>query len=165
MELAVVPAFQSEIVPASARGFIVGSYQLSLVFGGFVINSVCRGTSGLPDNRAWRIPIGLFYIVPTIVATLIFFTPESPRWLLKQGRTDEAKANLVKLREGRFSQEQIDVEFSELQAALDFENALQKGRFVEMFHAGNIKRTLIVVLVNFFQQATGQAFASQYGAI
>jgi len=83
MELAVIPAFQSEIVPAPARGLVVGSYQLSLVIGGFIINIVCKGTSTLPDNRAWRIPLGLFYIVPTMIATLVFFTPESPRWLLK----------------------------------------------------------------------------------
>lgn len=165
MELAVVPAFQSEIVPASARGFIAGSYQLSLIFGGFVINSVCRGTSGIKDNRSWRIPLGLFYIVPTIILSLIFFTPESPRWLLKQGRVEEARANLVKLRQGKFTEEQIDLEFRELQAALDFENAFEKGTFMEMFQGVNLKRTTIVVLVNFFQQATGQAFSSQYGAI
>jgi MFS transporter, SP family, sugar:H+ symporter len=30
MELAVVPIFQSEITPKQARGFIVGTYQISL---------------------------------------------------------------------------------------------------------------------------------------
>lgn len=165
MELAVVPAFQSEIVPASARGFIVGTYQLSLIFGGFVINAVCKGTSGIQDNRAWRIPLGLFYIVPTIVLSLIFFTPESPRWLLKQGRTEEARENLRKLRVGRFTEEQIELEFRELEAALSREATFEKGKFREVFQGINLKRTTLVILVNFFQQATGQAFASQYGTI
>ncbi|KAJ8111606.1 hypothetical protein OPT61_g5840 [Boeremia exigua] len=165
MELAVVPAFQSEIVPASARGFIVGTYQLSLSFGGLVINSVCRGTSGIQDNRAWRIPLGLFYIVPTIVLSLIFFTPESPRWLLRQGRTEAAHENLRKLRVGRFTDEQIELEFRELQAALRSEEAFESGKFSEVFKGVNLKRTTLVILVNFFQQATGQAFASQYGTI
>jgi SP family sugar:H+ symporter-like MFS transporter len=31
MELSVVPVFQSEIVPGAARGFIVGTYQFSLI--------------------------------------------------------------------------------------------------------------------------------------
>ncbi len=165
MELAVVPAFQSEIVPASARGFIVGTYQLSIVFGGLVINSVCRGTSHIQDNRAWRIPLGLFYIVPSIVLSLIFLTPESPRWMLKQGRTEEAFENLRKLRMGRFSEEQIELEFRELQAALNNEMTFESGKFAEIFKGLNLKRTTSVVLVNFFQQATGQAFASQYGTI
>jgi MFS family permease len=163
MELAVIPAFQSEIVPAPARGLVVGSYQLSLVIGGFIINSVCKGTSTISDNRPWRIPLGLFYIVPTIIACLVFFTPESPRWLLKNGKVEQARASLTKYREGKFLQDEIDSEFRELQFALEHE--VEKGSFVEIFKGLNLKRTLLVLAINFFQQATGQAFSSQYGAI
>ncbi|KAH7345836.1 putative sugar transporter [Pyrenochaeta sp. MPI-SDFR-AT-0127] len=163
MELAVIPAFQSEIVPAPARGLVVGSYQLSLVLGGFVINSVCKGTSTLPDNRAWRIPLGLFYVVPSIIASLVFLTPESPRWLLKNGRINDARSSLTLYREGKFSQTEIDSEFRELEFAL--ENEVEKGKFIEIFKGLNLKRTMLVVAINFFQQATGQAFASQYGTI
>lgn len=163
MELSVIPAFQSEIVPAPARGLVVGSYQLSLIVGGLVINSVCRGTSTIYDNRAWRIPLGLFYVVPSIIAALVFFTPESPRWLLKNGHVEKARASLNAYREGSFSQEEIDTEFRGLQYALEHEE--EAGKFVEIFKGGNLKRTGLVVAINFFQQATGQAFASQYGAI
>ncbi|KAJ4366439.1 hypothetical protein N0V83_008075 [Neocucurbitaria cava] len=163
MELAVIPAFQSEIVPAAARGLVVGSYQLSLILGGFIINIVCKRTSTIQDNRAWRIPLGLFYIVPSIIASLIFFTPESPRWLLKNGKVDAARASLTSYREGKFSQAEIDSEFRELQFALEHE--VEKGKFIETLKGLNLKRTLLVVAINFFQQATGQAFASQYGAI
>ena len=98
MELSVVPVFQSEIVPTQVRGFIVGTYQGSLIVitprkvdrskfeilievqaGGMVINWVCRGTSGIQDDRAWRIPLGLFYIVPTIIISCIWFIPEVSR--------------------------------------------------------------------------------------
>jgi MFS family permease len=150
-------------VPAPVRGFVVGSYQLSLTLGGVVINAVCYGTSRIEDNRAWRIPLGLFYIVPTIIAGSIFFLPESPRWLLQQNRMEEAKTSLQKLRKGAFTEIQIDNEFKELEFAL--ENQVEQGRFVELFQSKNLKRTLIVVLVNFFQQATGQAFTSQYGGV
>ncbi|KAH7394268.1 putative sugar transporter [Phaeosphaeria sp. MPI-PUGE-AT-0046c] len=163
MELSVIPAFQSEIVPAPARGLVVGTYQLSLILGGLVINSVCRGTSTIKDNRAWRIPLGLFYIVPSIIAALVFLTPESPRWLLKNGRVDEARSSLHAYRVGKFSQDEIDTEFRSLQYALEHEE--ETGKFLEIFNRGNLKRTCLVVAINFFQQATGQAFASQYGAI
>ncbi|KIX10583.1 uncharacterized protein Z518_01667 [Rhinocladiella mackenziei CBS 650.93] len=163
MELSVIPAYQSEIVPASVRAFIVGTYQLSLLVGGLIVNSVCRGTSSLEDNRAWRIPIGLFYIVPSIILSLIWFIPESPRWLALQGRNDEAKKSLRILREGAFSEDEIENQFAELQYALEMEQ--EKGAFIEIFQSFNLKRTLIVFVVNFFQQATGQAFASQYSTI
>ncbi|KAL4893114.1 general substrate transporter [Aspergillus ambiguus] len=165
MELSVVPVFQSEIVPAPVRGLVVGTYQLSLNIGGVVINAVCYGTSHIEDNRSWRIPIGLFYAIPTIIAASVLFLPESPRWLLRNNRSDEAKANLQKLRHGAFTQEEINEEFRELELAL--ETTVGQDRFIELFRGRNLKRTLIVVvvMVNFFQQATGQAFSSQYGGV
>lgn len=128
-----------------------------------VINAVCYGTSRLQDDRAWRIPLGLFYIVPTLIAASIFFLPESPRWLLQRGRAEEARFSLKKLREGAFTEEQVEAEFRELEFAL--ENEVEQGKFIELFKGKNLKRTLIVVVVNFFQQATGQAFTSQYGGV
>ncbi|KAM0257773.1 hypothetical protein ACHAPA_011569 [Fusarium lateritium] len=144
MELGVVPTFQSEIVPAQARGFMVGSYQLSLAIGGLVINSICFGTSTLPDNRAWRIPLGMFYIVPTIVIA-------------------EAWKSLQQIRAGAFTDEEIEAEFTELKVSLEQET--EQGRFIELLRGNNLKRTLIVMAVNFYQQAGGQAFVSQYGTI
>lgn len=150
-------------MPAPVRGLVVGTYQWSLIIGGIVINSICYGTSHLPDNRSWRIPLGLFYVVPTVIAASIWFIPESPRWLIRNGRVEEAHKSLEKLRQGAFSEEEIDNEFRELEFAL--ENETEKGKLIEVFQGLNLKRTLIVVAVNFFQQSTGQAFSSQYGGV
>lgn len=142
---------------------IVGTYQLSLSLGGVVINAVCFGTSHIEGNRSWRIPLGLFYIIPTIIASSILFIPESPRWLLQRNRVNEAKASLQKLRQGAFTEEEINNEFRELEFAL--ETRVEQGKFIELFQGKNLKRTLIVIAMNFFQQATGQAFSSQYGGV
>ncbi|KAJ5623072.1 hypothetical protein N7490_011677 [Penicillium lividum] len=163
MELSVVPVFQSEIAPTPIRGFMVGTYQLTITFGGMVIGWICNGTSRITDDRSWRIPLGLFYIVPAIIASLIWFIPESPHWLLMQGRTEEARSNLQKLRQGAFTSSQIEEEFILLQDSL--KKQPENGHFKELFSKSNRKRTAIVVGINFFQQATGQAFASQYGTI
>ncbi|KAJ5886241.1 uncharacterized protein N7473_008915 [Penicillium subrubescens] len=162
-ELSVVPVYQSEIVPAPVRGFIVGTYQLSINLGGVIINSICRGTSTLEGNNSWRIPFGLFYVIPSIILCLIWFIPESPRWLLLQERVEEAEKSLKRLRYGTMTDDAIATELASLQVGLAIEP--EKGAFKELFQGVNLKRTAIVIAISFFQQATGQAFASQYGAI
>ncbi|WYZ41399.1 hypothetical protein EsH8_V_000294 [Colletotrichum jinshuiense] len=162
-ELSVVPVYQSEIVPAPVRGMVVGTYQLAIGLGGLVINSICRGTSSFQDSRAYRIPFGLFYVIPSIVISLIWFIPESPRWLLLRDRVEEARKAHHLLRDGTMSDADIDLEFSRIQQSLLEEP--EQGRTKELFQGVNLKRTAIAVGMSFFQQATGQAFASQYGAV
>lgn len=88
---------------------------------------------------------------------------KSPRWLLMQDRIEEAKAAHYKYRVGTMSDEAIDFEFDLLHQALVTEP--EQGHTKELFQGTNLKRTAIVVVTNFFQQATGQTFASQYGTI
>lgn len=44
--------------------------------GGLIINAVARGTGIIQTNAAWRIPFGLFYIIPVVVACCVWFVPE-----------------------------------------------------------------------------------------
>ncbi|EXJ80884.1 hypothetical protein A1O3_07172 [Capronia epimyces CBS 606.96] len=163
MELAVVPVYQSELVPARVRGFVVGTYQSGLLIGGLIASVICRGTSDIKDDASWRIPMGLFFVVPTIVGTLAWFIPESPRWYLSHGRSDEALVSLRKLRRGRFSEEEILHEFADLQTISSLPH--EKAWFIEMFQGTNLRRTLIAVGTSSFLQLTGQNFVSAYGTI
>lgn len=61
------------------------------------------------------------------------------------------------------SEDEIEAELQATRYTLEKE--VEKGKFKELWQGTNLKRTFIVMGVNFFQQATGQAFASQYGAI
>jgi uncharacterized protein YbcV (DUF1398 family) len=61
------------------------------------------------------------------------------------------------------SETEIDEQLAALRYAL--ENETEQGNFKELFQGINLKRTAIVMAMNFFQQATGQTFASSYGAI
>jgi len=78
-------------------------------------------------------------------------------------RIEDARKSLQRIRAGVFTDEEIDAEFQDLRRGLEKE--VEKGKFIELFQGLNLKRTAIVVGVNFFQQVTGQAFSSQYGSI
>lgn len=95
----------------------------------------------------------------------MWFIPESPRWLAIQERHDEAIQSLTRLRKGKFTEDEIQAEFQDVIASLKHEREIEKGVFTDMFKGFNLRRTLIVFMVSFFVQATGQAFASQYGAL
>lgn len=82
---------------------------------------------------------------------------------MTKDRPEEARAALGKLRGGVLTEAEIDEQFSSLRYALG--NEPEQGKYIELFQGKNLKRTAIVVAMNFFQQATGQAFASSYGAI
>ncbi|KAL7940728.1 general substrate transporter [Trichoderma barbatum] len=162
MELSTCPPFQAEIVPAPIRGFAVGTYQTSLLLGGVIINSVCRGTSELSSNAAWRIPMGLFYIVPLTVASCVWFIPESPRWLLLQDREEEALRSLQTLRGSDPSYNALE-EIELLRLSLVEEH--NKGRYSDLFRGTNRRRTLVAMGMNFFIQATGSPFTAAYGTL
>ncbi|RSM04056.1 hypothetical protein CEP52_007009 [Fusarium oligoseptatum] len=163
MELSVVPIYQSEIVPARSRGFVVSTYQTSVILGGLIVSIITRGTSDIPSNASWQIPYGLFFFVPTIVASAIWFVPESPRWLAGKARHEEGLAALRKLREGKMSEEEIVSEYNLLETAAS--RYQEKGTFKELFWKANIRQTFIVIGINFFLQTTGYTFHLVYGSV
>ncbi|PLB52020.1 general substrate transporter [Aspergillus steynii IBT 23096] len=166
MELAVVPVFQSEIVPAQVRGFVVGTYQAGLLVGQLLMSIICRGTSDLKGDASWKIPLGLLYIIPSIVACSVWFMPESPRLLMLNSQPEKAQQALQSLRRGRFSAEQIEHEFQQLQNALAATKTPENDwQIKEIFQGWNLQRTMITIGTNVFMQLTGQNFVSHYGPI
>lgn len=131
MELALVPVTQSELVPAPVRGATVGTYQSALLIGQLIASLVCRGTGNIDDDRSWRIPLGILFIIPTIMLCAVWYIPESPRWLLQKDRPEEAIANLRLLRQGKFTEEEIQQEYREFQGTLNA--TAKRGRFIELF--------------------------------
>ncbi|OZJ01990.1 hypothetical protein BZG36_04686 [Bifiguratus adelaidae] len=163
MELAVIPTTLAELAPPRYRGGIVGMYWLSIKIGGLVISSITRTTSKIPSNLSWQIPFSLFFIIPTIVLSLIWFIPESPRWLLFKSRREKALASLHRLRRGRSTEEEIIAEINQLEQLITEQP--RNNRLRDIFMGSNRRRTFIVLMANFFQQSTGQSFASQYGTL
>ncbi|KAJ3542365.1 hypothetical protein NM208_g3256 [Fusarium decemcellulare] len=163
MELALVPVLQSELVPAEARGFVVGTYQSGLLFGSLIMAIICRGTSEIKGHGSWQIPYGLFFVVPSILAVAVWWIPESPRWLLTRDRQEEALRSLRLLRQGAYTDEEIETEFNDIQKAIN--TTIKKGSFKDLFRGTNLKRTMITIGVNIFLQLTGQNFSSKYGTI
>jgi len=163
MQLAVIPTFLAELAPAKNRGGMGVLYWLSIKAGGLFITGIARATKKMTTNAAWRIPFGLILVVPFIVICLVWFIPESPRWYLLRDRQDDALRSLTRLKGKNTSDEEVRERFEFL--SFKVAEQLQKKSFKDLFTAQNRQRTFVVSAANFFQQATGQAFASQYGTL
>lgn len=93
---------------------------------------------------------------------LIWFQPESPRWLVTRGRIDGARSALSKFRK---SGHDVEHELEQVVLAVELEKNANTESYLACFKGRDLRRTLIVFAVNFFLQSTGQAFTSLYGAL
>jgi sugar porter (SP) family MFS transporter len=78
----VAPMYISEIAPAKNRGKLVATFQFNIVFGiliAYFSNYLLEGVGG---NNSWRLMLGVVAVPALIYSILVFFVPESPRWLI-----------------------------------------------------------------------------------
>jgi sugar porter (SP) family MFS transporter len=107
----VGPMYISEIAPAKSRGRLVALFQFNIVCGiltAFLSNYLLVGAG----ENAWRIMLGVQAVPALVFFLLVFAVPESPRWLLKMKRKDEARAVLGALGEAGVDQEVREIEES-----------------------------------------------------
>jgi sugar porter (SP) family MFS transporter len=100
------PLYAAEMAPQQTRGRYVSSYQLAITIGILLADIV---DAALSDDGRWRLMLGLS-IVPGVVLVLVsMIMPDSPRWLMKVGRRDDARKALVKTQGGPKIEERLDV--------------------------------------------------------
>jgi sugar porter (SP) family MFS transporter len=88
-----VPMFVAELSPPQIRGRLVLAFQVAIGIG--ILTATIAGASQLLD---WRLMIGLAAAPAALLFLLILPAPESPRWLVKVDRVDEARSNLRRVR-------------------------------------------------------------------
>lgn len=145
-----VPLYLSEMAPAKIRGAVNQLFQLTTCLGILVANLINYGTEKI-HPWGWRLSLGL----ATVPATLMFvgglFLPETPNSLVEQGKLDEARKVLEKVR----GTANVDAEFSDL---IDASNAARaiKNPFRNLFKKKNRPQLVIGALgIPAFQQLTG----------
>ena len=125
-----VPVYLAELAPMERRGALSGRNELAIVVGqmlAFVINALIFNIWGEHDG-VWRIMLA----VAAVPAVALFFgmlrMPESPRWLISQGRHDEALAVLTQVR----TQDRARAEMAEVEHLADEEKQAHLGGWKDM---------------------------------
>ncbi|KAM0969627.1 hypothetical protein ACFX13_018119 [Malus domestica] len=145
-----VPLYLSEMAPAKIRGAVNQLFQLTTCLGILVANLINYGTDKI-HPWGWRLSLGL----ATVPAVLMFvgglFLPETPNSLVEQGRLEEARIILEKVR----GTKKVDAEFADLVDASNVARAI-KNPFRNLLTRKNRPQLVIGALgIPAFQQLTG----------
>ena len=161
--LIVAPMYIAEIAPPEQRGRMVSINQLNIVIGisaAFFSNYLilALGESGAPwtesiglGEQGWRWMLAVEALPAIAYFLALFGVPESPRWLVMQGRDDAAKAVVTRLR-GPAQAEALLVQVHESLAA---EEELGQVGFRALLHPSLRLVLTIGLAVGILQQATG----------
>jgi sugar porter (SP) family MFS transporter len=141
-----VPVYISEVSSADDRGWQVSLFQLAITIGIVLAYLV---DFALAPSEAWRLMFGLAAVPAVIFAAGMFLLPESPRWLVKSGQREAARAVLSRIR----GSESVDAELRDIEATLS--TAEERGRIRDVLEP-SVRPALIVGLgLAIFQQVTG----------
>ncbi|TQS38220.1 hypothetical protein Golomagni_01281 [Golovinomyces magnicellulatus] len=151
----LIPLYQSETAPKWIRGVIVGSYQLAITIGLLLAAVVDNASKDRNDSGSYRIPIGIQFAWAIILMTGMFLLPETPRYLIRVGKTKQAARALSKLRRLSVEHSSIREELEEISQIYAHEVSLGKASYSDCVKGGIAKRLLTGCLLQGLQQLTG----------
>lgn len=166
----VVPLYISENAPRAIRGGLTGLYQLFIATGTCLAFWVNYGSllhiSG--SQAVYIVPLALQALPAVLLVGCMALNKESPRFLAKQDRWEEATSVLARVRNLPASHEYVAAELKDIADQLEHERMLIAGASVkdllkEMFTIpGNRKRALLSIGLMICQQMTGTNAINYY---
>ncbi|KAK6175687.1 hypothetical protein SNE40_014088 [Patella caerulea] len=157
--------YLAECSPIYARGSLVSTNIAMVAFGQFVAN-VVAGIFGSDTVNGWRYMLGLGSIPSFIQFVGFLFMPESPRWLIKEGRDEKARRVLQSMR----GQLDIEDEFESIkQSCIEIQqeesSRAHKPIIIQMLQSSPIRRALLVgCSLQVIQQVAGINTVMYYSA-
>lgn len=172
-ESAIVILYMSEICPKKVRGALVAGYQFCITIGILLASCVVYATKEQTDTGSYRIPIAIQFAWGLILGGGLFFLPDSPRYYVKRGNIEAARAALCRLRGQPAESEYIQAEVAEIIANEEYERQLIPatswfGSWANCFKGGlghqksNLRRTILGTSLQMMQQWTGVNFIFYY---
>ncbi|PWY79012.1 MFS sugar transporter [Aspergillus eucalypticola CBS 122712] len=154
--VATVPVWQAEISQAGKRGAHVVTDGIFIGAGITISLWIDFGFYFVTGNSvSWRFPLAFQIVLSLMVMAFIIFFPESPRWLLKRNRTEEAREILAALADVDANDESITLAMRDIERSLALSGS---GSWKDMLSMGEQRlfhRTVLAAAGQMFQQMCG----------
>ncbi|OAL25869.1 hypothetical protein AYO20_10331 [Fonsecaea nubica] len=151
--------YSIEIAPFRLRGVIGGMFSLSIVVGTLITALVSSRTVSIENEWSYKVGYALQWGWPAILMPLIYFAPESPVWLIRQGRRFDAERSLRTLAAVDFD---VDPTLSLIEETDRREREMDDATsYVELFQGTNLRRTAVAVTCYVSMIATGTVLINQ----
>jgi sugar porter (SP) family MFS transporter len=161
---AVIPIYSAELADDEARGKALAQEFQMNIFGlnmAYAINLGVTVSLGKQNQWAWRIPIMCMQIYPVLLLAFVGRLPESPRWLLSNGKKDKAKKAMMAIS----GAEDGDQKFKDLVESHEQESDKPVG-YMDMLNPKHAQfhPTVITIMGQINQALTGYGAVSVYGS-
>ena len=160
------PLYGVEVTYSQKRGALVAIYSVGLACGTLISSCVCFGSSHIDSDWDWRTPVILQIPCAVIYALGLMFFPESPRWLLINGKEEAARRSFGKYFNKDPQSDVITAQVREVETYIEFEKSLSSTTsWTELFHRSYIRRTLISFMVAVLSPFSGITLVGNYAAV
>ncbi|KAL2849841.1 general substrate transporter [Aspergillus pseudoustus] len=148
--------FAADVSPTVLRPYLTAYVNMCWVTGQFISIGVLRGLLHRTDEWGWRIPYAVQWVWPVPIMVGILFVPESPWWLVRHNRLDEAKQSLLRLTTRKNSQYDPDDAIAMMVVTNMQEQLSRDGvSYWDCFRGPNLRRTEIACAAWMCQVLTG----------
>ena len=153
--------YASEVCPVALRGYLTTYVNFCWGLGQTVGIGVIKSMLGRTDQWAYRIPYALQWMWPVPLLIGVFMAPESPWWLVRKGRTEDAKKSLLRLTS---LNRETDFDADETIAMMVHTTALEEkitsgASYLDCFKGTDLRRTEIICMCWAMQNLSGNAFS------
>ncbi|RCI14146.1 hypothetical protein L249_6059 [Ophiocordyceps polyrhachis-furcata BCC 54312] len=154
--------YASEVCPIALRGYLTTYVNFCWGLGQEIGIGVIRSMLHRNDEWGFRIPYALQWMWPIPLFVGVCFAPESPWWLVRKGRLDEAKKSLLRLTS---RDRETDFDVDETLAMMVHTTALEEkmtagATYWDCFKGTDLRRTEIVCMTWAIQNLSGNSFSN-----
>ncbi|KAF1816996.1 putative MFS alpha-glucoside transporter [Eremomyces bilateralis CBS 781.70] len=153
--------YASEVCPVPLRGYLSTYVNFCWGLGQVIGIGVIKSMLSRTDEWSYRIPYALQWMWPVPLLVGIYFAPESPWWLVRQGKTDKAKESLLRLTS---KDQETNFDADETVAMMVHTTALEAkittgASYFDCFRGVDRRRTEIVCMCWAIQNLSGNSFS------